>query len=110
MNVPKISSAYRRCLLFFKSNLRIAAGLLLATTLGLGVAVSPISRLLSGSAAAQGDRIGESALRQIEALMREKESRTPEQKKIDSQLLYRLKQKRSGRIAPGVENLAIGVQ
>src|SRR5262249_37974814 len=73
----------------------------------------PLSLLLSGSVAAQGEektRISETALRQIEALMQEKESRTPEQKKIDSQLLYRLKQKRSGRIAPGVENLVIGVQ
>jgi len=79
----------------------------------LGVAFSPLSLLLSGSVAAQGEektRISETALRQIEALMQEKESRTPEQKKIDSQLLYRLKQKRSGRIAPGVENLVIGVQ
>ncbi|HKC84373.1 MAG TPA: hypothetical protein VKG02_00275, partial [Blastocatellia bacterium] len=94
-----------------KRALGITAGLLLAAA--LGVAFSPLSLLLSGSVAAQGEektRISETALRQIEALMQEKESRTPEQKKIDSQLLYRLKQKRSGRIAPGVENLVIGVQ
>jgi uncharacterized repeat protein (TIGR01451 family) len=89
------------------------AGLLLAATLGVGVAFPPLSRLLSGSAAAQGEdkiRISQSALGQIEALMREKESRTPEQKKIDSQLLYKLKQKRGERIAPGVENLGAGVR
>src|SRR5262245_46648157 len=128
MNVPRISSAIRQCRPFLRpkmtavskaitSSLRhkralgLTAGLLLAAA--LGVAFSPLSLLLSGSVAAQGEektRISETALRQIEALMQEKESRTPEQKKIDSQLLYRLKQKRSGRIAPGVENLVIGVQ
>ena len=89
------------------------AGLLLAATLSVGVAFPPLSRLLSGSAAAQGEdktRISQSALGQIEALMREKESRTPEQKKIDSQLLYKLKQKRGEQIAPGVENLGAGVR
>src|SRR5215813_8020809 len=130
MNVPRISSAFRQCRTFLRlkqtaisktitssSNHKrafgIPAGLLLVATLGVGVAFPPLSRLISGSVSAQGEektRISQSALRQIEALMQEKESRTPEQKKIDSQLLYRLKQKRGGQIAPGVENLAVGVQ
>ncbi|MGE0129622.1 MAG: S8 family serine peptidase [Blastocatellales bacterium] len=103
-----------------KRALRITAGLLLAAALGAGMVVSPLSRFLSGSASAQAEsasaqaedktKINQSALRQIEALMREKESRTPEQQKIDSQLLYKLKQKRGEQIAPGVENLATGVQ
>ncbi|HKQ75439.1 MAG TPA: S8 family serine peptidase [Blastocatellia bacterium] len=86
---------------------------LLAASLSVSVAFSPLSGLFSESAAAQGEektRISQSALGQIEALMREKQSRTPEQKKIDSQLLYRLKQKRGEQIAPGVENLGAGVR
>jgi uncharacterized repeat protein (TIGR01451 family) len=86
------------------------SGVLTAVALGAGVICPPLSRLLSGSASAQGEKISQSAMRQIEALMEEKESRTPEQKKIDSQLLYRLKQKRGVRIAPGVERLGAGVK
>src|SRR5262245_20128537 len=130
MNVPRISSAFRQCRPFLRTKmttisksitslphhkraLGLMAGLLLGATLGVGLAFPPLSRLLSGSAAAQGDektRISQSALGQIEALMREKESRTPEQKKIDSQLLYKLKQKRGEQIAPGLENLGAGVR
>ena len=100
-----ITQSFRR-----KRALRIMAGMLIAATLGVGMVYPPLSHLLSGSAAAQGEKISQSAMRQIEALIEEKESRTPEQKKIDSQLLYRLKQKRGVRIAPGVERLGAGVK
>src|SRR5215831_15743378 len=100
-----ITQSFRR-----KRALRIMAGMLIAATLGIGMIYPPLSDLLSGSAAAQGEKISQSAMRQIEALIEEKESRTPEQKKIDSQLLYRLKQKRGVRIAPGVERLGAGVK
>ncbi|MGH9751984.1 MAG: S8 family serine peptidase [Blastocatellia bacterium] len=93
-----------------KRALRTVAGLLIAATLGAVAVFTQSFGLLSGSVAAQDERISQSALRQIEALMEEKESRTPEQKKIDSQLLYKLKQKRGEWIAPGVESLAAGVQ
>ena len=42
----------------------------------------------------QDQKIGDEAARQIGELAREKRSRTPAQKKIDTQLLYALKQKR----------------
>ena len=42
---------------------------------------------------------------QIQALLDEKESRTPTERKIDSQLLYALKQNRKQAIANGVETL-----
>src|SRR5215475_6491111 len=100
-----ITQSFRR-----KRALRIMAGMLIAATLGIGMIYPPLSDLLSGSASAQEEKISQSAMRQIEALMQEKESRTPEQKKIDSQLLYRLKQKRGVRIAPGVERLGVGVK
>src|SRR5215510_859912 len=85
-----------------KRALRTTAGLLISATLGVIAFFTQSSSILSGIVAAQGERISPSALRQIEALMEEKESRTPAQKKIDSQLIYRLKQKRGQRIAPGV--------
>ncbi len=109
---PQIKSTLNRITQSFrrKLSLQIIAGLLIAMTLGVGVVFPPSSNPLSGSAAAQGEKISQSAIRQIEALMEEKESRTPEQMKIDSQLLYRLKQKRGVRIAPGVERLGAGVK
>ena len=62
-------------------------------------------------AAARGQdlQISQRALRQIQALMDEKELRSPEQLKIDSQLLYALKQRLRQSIAPGVDSLAAGV-
>jgi len=86
------------------------SGLLIASTLCVAAVFTQSSHFLSWSAAAQGERISQDALRQIQALIEEKDSRTPAQKKIDSQLLYRLKQKRGERIAPGVESLATGVR
>jgi uncharacterized repeat protein (TIGR01451 family) len=85
-------------------------GLLLASMLGFVAVFTQSSHFLPGSASAQEGKISEGALRQIEALMEEKDSRTPAQKKIDSQLLYRIKQKRGERIAPGVESFATGVR
>lgn len=93
-----------------KRILRTMAGLLIASTLGAVAVFTQSSHFLSGSAAAQGERISQNALRQVQALIEEKESRTLAQKKIDSQLLYRIKQKRGERIAPGVESLATGVR
>lgn len=86
---------------------------LLATVLGIGLFFSLLPLFFSKNAAAQGEdklKIGPDALRQFEALMQEKESRTPEQKKIDSQLLYKLKQNRGELRAPGIENLAANIQ
>jgi uncharacterized repeat protein (TIGR01451 family) len=101
-----ITQSSRRC----KRTLKTMAGLLIASALGVVAVFTQSSRFLSGSAAAQGEGISQGALRQIEALIEEKESRTPSQMKIDSQLLYSLKQKRGERMAPGVESLAMGVR
>lgn len=52
----------------------------------------------SGAAPARagrgGQKVSDEAARQIEELVADKRARTPAQKKIDSQLLYALKQKR----------------
>jgi hypothetical protein len=86
---------------------------LLATVLSIGLVFSLLPVFFSKKAAAQGEdkvKISPNALRQLEALMQEKESRTQEQQKIDSQLLYKLKQNRGELRAPGFERLAAGVQ
>ena len=46
------------------------------------------------------------ALAQIEALIREKESRTGAEQKMDSQLIYELKMRRGDMLAQGVRTLA----
>jgi hypothetical protein len=55
---------------------------------------------------AQGRRRLPRRLAQIEALLREKELRTPSQRKLDSQLVYGLKMRRGESIASGVRTLA----
>ncbi|HEU4386250.1 MAG TPA: HYR domain-containing protein, partial [Blastocatellia bacterium] len=54
--------------------------------------------------------ISPAAMEQIEALLREKESRTPAQQKIDSQLLYANRMRRGELIAAGVESLDTGIE
>jgi hypothetical protein len=58
-------------------------------------------------AQAAGGKISESALRQIEALLEEKASRTPTQNKIDSQLLFARKLSRNEPIAEGLNTLRV---
>ena len=53
------------------------------------------------------DGIAPSAMNQIEALLREKETRTPAERKIDSQLLYAARMQRGLEAAPGVATLNI---
>ena len=55
---------------------------------------------------AQATDISPEVLAQITALIQEKESRTPAQRKIDSQLIYAIKMGRGEAIASGVETLA----
>lgn len=54
--------------------------------------------------------ISPDALKQIEALTREKESRPPAQQKIDSRLLYQAKMSRGLAIADGVPTLETGLK
>lgn len=75
--------------------------ILCATSLWFGVSAAPRS---------QNIQISQRALRQIQALMDEKELRTPEEQKMDSQLIYALKQRLRQSIAPGIDNLAVGVE
>jgi hypothetical protein len=66
-------------------------------------------RTLAAGQAQQDPPIAPEALAQIEALIREKASRTAVQQKIDSQLIYAIKMSRGEPIAPGVETLQTSV-
>jgi subtilisin-like proprotein convertase family protein len=78
-------------------------------TIGLLVGCS----LLAGSnslEAAEGRELGGNSRNQIESLIAEKASRSPSQRKLDSQLIYALRQKRQQRVAPGLDRLESGVR
>ncbi|MES1210874.1 MAG: hypothetical protein ABUL63_00940, partial [Acidobacteriota bacterium] len=77
---------------------------LIATAVGLGLCSAG-----AASAQQQEARLSASAIQQIQALDAEKASRTPAQKKIDSQLLYAAKMSRGLAIAPGVPALEVNV-
>src|SRR5262249_17212210 len=53
--------------------------------------------------------IAPEALAQIDALLREKETRTPGERKIDSQLLYAMRMRQGLPAAPGVPTLAVDI-
>ena len=54
-------------------------------------------------------KISDSAAQQIQALLAEKESRTPAQQKLDSQLVYAIKFRRGDALAAAVPTLETGV-
>ena len=54
-------------------------------------------------------RLKDTAARQIQALLQEKESRTPVQQRIDSHLLQALKMNRNEPVAEGIERLETGI-
>ncbi len=61
----------------------------------------------SGAAAAQNNKLSPEVQQQIAALMAEKASRTPAQRKLDSNLIYATKMKRGQRIAANVASLEV---
>ena len=78
---------------------------------GAPVAASPKDSDLKGPRTRQesGRKIADSVAQQIQALLAEKESRTPAQRKIDSQLIYALKMHRGKSLAQGIQTLAVDV-
>ncbi len=67
-----------------------------------------ISFFISGSSIAQ--EVDSNVIRQIQALINEKESRTPAEKKIDSQIIYAYKMKQGKPIAEGINTLVVPVE
>src|SRR4029453_6199670 len=85
--------------------------LLAFSAIALVAGTSVFSSRIPGASAAPHDtqnEISPAPLAQIEALILEKESRTPTEKKMDSQLIYELKMDRGEAIANGVGTLEIG--
>lgn len=72
-------------------------------------AVNPLANPQSSSMPQQESKIQPQALRQIKALLEEKELRTPAQQKIDSQLLYASKMRRGEKLASNVDKLSVDV-
>ena len=69
------------------------------------IAVDATGAVLKGEAA-----IGQSAARQINALLRDKQARTPAQKKISSKLIYTARMLQGLPAAPDVPSLETGVE
>lgn len=90
-----------------KSQLGLLAVISLPLVVGALMLV-PVPRIATAQEE-QGARISERALKQIQSLVEEKESRTREQKKIDSQLLYAVKQNRRSRLTDEVAALEVNV-
>ena len=77
---------------------------------GLGKGTAGTAGLpLRSAKSHQPESIASGARQQIQALLAEKESRSPAQQKIDSQLLYAIKLRRGESIAAGVQTLAVEV-
>jgi hypothetical protein len=87
--------------------------ILIVSVVALAVGSTLIPNKIFSSRAQQNDNPSQSVstdvMQQIQALENEKESRTPAQQKIDSQLLYALKMQRSEPIAAGVNSLQVNV-
>src|SRR3954447_11954340 len=82
--------------------------ILFAATIVSALGVGPNTLIRRGSAQ-ETARLSAGVLQQIDALNSEKESRTPAQQKIDSQLIYATKMHRGEPIANGVATLEVNV-
>src|SRR5215831_6325936 len=70
---------------------------------------SGASAQIQKAPAQEAFRLRETAARQIQALLQEKESRTAAQQRIDCHLLQELKMSRSEPVADGIERLETGI-
>src|SRR5262245_26380009 len=88
----------------------LTSTLIIFSVVGLSLAGWLFSNGVPGAGAtAKQDYISPQALAQIEALIREKDSRTGAQQKMDSQLIYALKMRRGAMIAEGVRTLETNI-
>src|SRR5581483_6153942 len=70
----------------------------------------PAGRAIQSGGAERATKVSAAGMRQIAALLAEKESRTPAQKKIDSQLLQAFRESRGQQMAAGVSLAPSAVQ
>ena len=85
----------------------LTAAAVCAAALSLTSSVATLAAL--GGQQIEDDGIAPSARAQIQALLDEKETRTPAERKIDSQLLYARRMQLGIPIAPGVQTLEVYV-
>jgi subtilisin-like proprotein convertase family protein len=95
--VRRIRSAFSR-VVFVAAALAVALGL-----------TSSTASMAARGAQPEDNGIAPSAMAQIQALLEEKETRTPAERKIDSQLLYARRMALGVPIAPGVQTLEVDV-
>jgi hypothetical protein len=94
-----------------RSSLYTTILILGVVALAVGSTLMPakISASRQDQSSATTQSISNDVMQQIQALEDEKESRTPAQQKIDSQLLYATKMERAEPIAAGVSSLEVNV-
>jgi len=80
-----------------------------ATTSHLGASAAQNPEQAPAAPAEIASDISPEALAQIEALIAEKESRSPADRKLDSQLIYELKMRAGAQIARGVQTIQADV-
>lgn len=83
--------------------------LILLLTLAIVVGLSAYPSEAAPLDQAGVDGISTNVMQQIQALLAEKEARSPAQQKIDSNLLFTLRQSRGQAVANGVQSLETGV-
>ncbi len=113
---PYRSNTYRRAYSSRPKPVQLASvglafGLLLL--FGLGLAVLPGgTSTVNAARGSVGPRqeLSEQAARQVDALIRQKQSWTPAQRKIDSQLIFENKKQNKQQIADGVATLETGIE
>src|SRR5512135_3642873 len=82
----------------------------LARAFGTGASAFLFVVLASSGGRAEAQAISQQAAAQIQALLAEKDARTPAQSKIDSNLLYAARMDRGQAIAAGITSLRTGVE
>jgi subtilisin-like proprotein convertase family protein len=96
--------------MFEMSVRRITTLLTVTAVFAAAVSITSSTPQLAAGAQQPGDNgIAPSAMAQIAALLAEKETRTPAQRKIDSQLIYARRMQMGVPIAPGVQTLGLDV-
>jgi subtilisin-like proprotein convertase family protein len=88
---------------------RFAGVLILGAALAVALGVPSSGLRLAAQQQLDADGIAPEGLAQIQALLQEKETRTPAERKIDSQLIYARRMQQGLPVAPGVQTVEVDV-
>ncbi len=113
-HTPRFATSKRQSIITASKRPSLYILILIASVMALAVGSGLLPGSRSASRVDQTDSasqqsISAEVMQQIQALEDEKESRTPAQKKIDSQLLYATRMERAQPIALGVSSLQVNV-